>query len=114
MSKRYRVAQFEEIPPLACPCGQTRRAFVDDPDGAATFHVVQIRADSRVHYHKRLTEIYYVLGGRGHIELDGERLAVRPGRAVLIKPLCRHRAVGELEVIVVAIPAFDPQDEWFD
>ena len=37
-----------------------------------------------------------------------------PGTAVLIKPLCRHRAVGDLRLLVTAIPAFDPDDEWFD
>ena len=114
VTQRYNVAHFEQIEPLACPCGQTRRAFADDPDGTATFHVVQIKVDSQVHYHKRLTEIYYVLEGAGEMELDGGRLPIRPGSVIQIKPLCRHRAVGELKVIVVAIPAFDPADEWFD
>ena len=114
MDRRYNVAHFEQIDPLPCPCGQTRRAFADDPDRIATFHVVQIKADSRVHYHKRLTEIYYVLDGAGRMELDGEAVPIRPGSVIQIKPLCRHRAVGELKVIVVAIPAFDPADEWFD
>ena len=48
------------------------------------------------------------------MELDGARLPVRSGSVIQIKPLCRHRAVGQLKVIVVAIPAFDPADEWFD
>lgn len=114
MSKRYRIAHFDEIEPTQCPCGEVRRAFVDDPDGIVSFHVVDIAADSKVHYHKRLTEIYYVLEGRGQIELDGERFDVRPGSVVLIKPLCRHRAVGRLKTITVPVPAFDASDEWFD
>jgi hypothetical protein len=48
------------------------------------------------------------------MELDGERHAVRPGDAILIKPGCRHRAIGKLKVLNVPIPAFDPADEWFD
>lgn len=48
------------------------------------------------------------------MELDGERHSVRPGDAILIKPGCRHRAIGRLKVINVAIPAFDPEDEFFD
>ena len=87
---------------------------MDDPDGVATFHVVRIAADSQVHYHKKLTEIYYVLAGEGHMELDGERLAIGVGQVVQIKPGCRHRAVGDLTVIVVSIPAFDAADEWLD
>jgi hypothetical protein len=32
----------------------------------------------------------------------------------MIKPLCRHRAVGRLRVLNIPIPAFDETDEWFD
>jgi mannose-6-phosphate isomerase-like protein (cupin superfamily) len=103
-----------DLPPINCPCGQARRAFVDDLDAVASLHVVDISIDSRVHYHKRMTELYYVLEGEGQIELDGERHAVRPGDAILIKPLCRHRAIGRLRVLNVPVPAFDPADEWFD
>ena len=114
MTRRYAVARMDEVCEQPCPCGTTRRAFVDDADQVATLHRVRISADARVHFHKALTEIYYVLDGQGHMELDGDRVDVAPGTSVLIKPLCRHRAVGELQVIVVAIPAFDPDDEWFD
>jgi len=39
---------------------------------------------------------------------------VQPMTSILIKPGCRHRAVGKLSVIVTAVPAFDVTDEWFD
>jgi mannose-6-phosphate isomerase-like protein (cupin superfamily) len=114
MAKRYQVAHVDDLPPVECPCGQARRAFVDDADGAASLHVVEIAADARAHYHKRMTEIYYILAGDGEIELDGERHPVRPGDAILIKPGCRHRAIGRLRVLNVPVPAFDVADEWFD
>lgn len=111
---RYQVAQMADIPGVPCPCGTAKRAFTDDPDGRASFHVTTISADSKVHYHKKLTEIYYVLEGEGHMELDGRRVDLKPGTAVMIKPGCRHRAVGRLTVAIVAMPVFDPADEWFD
>jgi mannose-6-phosphate isomerase-like protein (cupin superfamily) len=111
---RYQIARLDELPAVECPCGQARRAFVDDPDGVASLHVVEISADARAHYHRRMTEIYYILEGTGEIELDGERHPVRPGDAILIKPGCRHRAIGRLKVLNVPVPAFDPADEWFD
>ena len=77
-------------------------------------HMVDILEDSRTHYHKKMTEIYYVLEGEGHIELDGERIAVQPMTAVMIKPGCRHRATGRLKILNIPIPAFDETDEWFD
>jgi len=114
MPKLFQISRPAELPATQCPCGETRRAFVDDPDGVASLHIVEISQDSRTHYHKRLTEIYYVLEGEGQMELDGELHAVRPGDAILIKPGCRHRAIGKLRVLNVPIPAFDPGDEWFD
>lgn len=117
---RYRIADLAQIAAVDCPCGQSRRAFADDAAGVASMHVVDITAEARTHYHKRLTEIYYVLEGSGHIELDGERLPIGPGTAVLIEPGCRHRAIPAAEgatplrILNVPIPAFDPDDEWFD
>ena len=77
-------------------------------------HLVKIERDARVHYHKRMTEIYLVLEGEGFLELDGARVPVRPMTAVFIKPGCRHRAVGKMKILNIPIPAFDPADEWFD
>ena len=111
---KFHIAQLGEIGATRCPCGWARRAFMDDPDGIASLHIVEIDSDSRVHYHKRMTELYLVLDGEGHIELDGERFPLKPMTAVLIKPGCRHRAVGKLKLVNVPIPKFDPADEWFD
>ena len=113
-SARFRVARFTAIEPVDCPCGESRRAFVDDADQTATIHQVDIRSDAKTHYHKRLTEIYYVLEGEGKMELDGEQHSVTAGDAILIKPNCRHRAIGEMRVLNLVVPAFDPDDEWFD
>jgi len=114
MSNRYHLARPADLPGEQCPCGESRRAFLDEADGVASLHIVDISTDARAHYHKRLTEIYYVLEGEGEMELDGERHPVRPGDAILIKPGCRHRAIGRLRVLNVPVPAFDPEDEWFD
>ena len=39
---------------------------------------------------------------------------MKPMTAVFIKPGCRHRAIGDLTIINVPIPAFDPADEFED
>jgi mannose-6-phosphate isomerase-like protein (cupin superfamily) len=54
------------------------------------------------------TEIYLILEGEGHVELDGELVPVRPFSTVLIKPLCRHRAVGRLRIVNLCIPPLRP------
>ena len=110
----YMIADLENIEPIPCPCGQARRAFAEPDNDVATLHLVDIKTDSEVHYHKKMTEIYLVLEGEGFMELDGEKIPVKPMTSVFIKPGCRHRAVGNLRIVNIPIPAFDPEDEWMD
>jgi mannose-6-phosphate isomerase-like protein (cupin superfamily) len=110
----YLIAQLDELDPVKCPCGFSRRAFVSDDNAVATVHLLDVADDPHCHYHKKLTEIYVVLEGQGHLELDGRLVPVKPMTAVMIKPGCRHRAVGRLKVMVVPIPAYDPEDSFED
>jgi mannose-6-phosphate isomerase-like protein (cupin superfamily) len=112
--KNYIIEQMDEIESTQCPCGTTRRAFVHPDNHVATIHMVDISKNSRIHYHKKLTEIYLILEGTGHMELDGELVPVKPMTSIFIKPGCRHRAIGKMRIVNIPIPAFDPTDEWFD
>jgi mannose-6-phosphate isomerase-like protein (cupin superfamily) len=114
MSPRYAVAQLDQLAPGACPCGTARRAFREEPGAPASVHLVEIKAEAQTHHHQRTTEIYVVLSGEGHLELDGERIPVKPLTAILIRPGCRHRAVGQLRILNIPIPPFDPADEFLD
>jgi mannose-6-phosphate isomerase-like protein (cupin superfamily) len=112
---KYLVTQLDTLDPLRCPCGWTRRGFADaGKEAPATVHIVEAEIDARTHYHRALTEIYIVLEGEGLLELDGEKIPIRPLTAVMIKPGCRHRAIGRLKFLNVVMPAFVPADEWFD
>jgi mannose-6-phosphate isomerase-like protein (cupin superfamily) len=113
---RYEIVDFAEIAGVACPCGTSRRAFADAADFPATIHQTEISADARAHYHRKLTEVYYVLDcqPQAHLELDGQWVPVAVGHCILIRPGVRHRAVGKMTVLVIASPKFDPADEWFD
>jgi pyruvate/2-oxoglutarate dehydrogenase complex dihydrolipoamide acyltransferase (E2) component len=108
------IQQLDALPAVECPCGWARRGFADVPNGAATVHLTEIVEDARTHYHKVMTEIYVVLEGTGQIELDGQLAPLKPLTAVMIRPGCRHRAIGKLRILNIAIPKFDPADEWFD
>jgi len=110
----YWIAHLDELAPVKCPCGFARRAFADSKHAVASLHIVDIQKDARTHYHKRMTEIYLVLEGEGQMELDGNRVPIKPMTAIYIMPGCRHRAIGKLKIVNIPIPAFDEQDEWFD
>ena len=112
--KRYWIEQLDDLPPTACSCGEARRAFMDVEPSVASIHLVDISKDSRTHFHKHHTEIYVILEGEGFLELDGDRIKVRPMMSVLIHPGCRHRAIGDMRILNIPIPAYDHGDEYFD
>lgn len=115
-ARGYEVVDISALEGVACPCGTARRAFAASADFPLTIHETDISHDAQAHYHRRLTEVYYVLecGPQAEMELDGERVPLVPGRAVRIPPGVRHRAIGEMKVLVIVSPKFDPSDEWFD
>ena len=82
----YMISQLDEVSPQRCPCGVTRRAFAGVAENVASLHIVDIQQDARVHYHKKMTEIYLMLEGEGVMELDGVRVPVKRMTAIYIKP----------------------------
>jgi mannose-6-phosphate isomerase-like protein (cupin superfamily) len=112
--RRYQAVHFDEIPEVECPCGTSRRAFAEAPDAPGTVHRTEITEDAKPHYHRRTTETYYILdcGPDAQIELDGDRVPLRPGACVLIPPGVVHRAVGRMTILNIVFPKFDPSDEF--
>lgn len=113
---RAEIFRFEDLTAVDCPCGKARRALGEREDLPFTLHRTEISETARTHYHRTLTETYYILECEpgAAMELDGRRISVRAGDCVVIPPETRHRAVGRLTVLIVVYPKFDPADEWFD
>jgi mannose-6-phosphate isomerase-like protein (cupin superfamily) len=72
--------------------------------------------DSTRHYHKRTTEVYYILEGQGRMELNGDTVEVEPGTIVYIEPYTRHRlsSAEGVRTIVFCVPPWDAADEYVD
>src|SRR3954462_1879363 len=114
-SPGYTVRRAENAPTGPFPCGQSTR-IVSAVDGlGCSFHITEIR-DSVRHYHRKTAEVYYILEGTGTMELNEDVVTVEPGTVVTIEPGTRHRLVspGGVRTVVVGVPAFDPEDEYFD
>jgi len=79
---------------------------------AAWAHAVDIDG-ARLHYHKRSTELYYVLDGGGTVMLDGVEQPVSQGSLVHIPPGVVHGARGKMRVLVVGIPDI-AEDDYFE
>jgi mannose-6-phosphate isomerase-like protein (cupin superfamily) len=83
-----------------------------DDNVAAWVHAVDIDG-AQQHYHKRGTELYYVLEGEGDVLLDGEPHPVRKGSLVHIPPGVVHGARGRMRILVVGIPDISDEDLYF-
>ncbi len=108
----YVVRHVDDVEPTPCPCGSATRIIKADDCKDVGFHITHIQ-DSRTHYHKKTTEIYHILEGHGTLEIGSDKVELRPGLTILIKPGTPHRGYGDFKTIVVPQPAFDPSDEFF-
>jgi mannose-6-phosphate isomerase-like protein (cupin superfamily) len=111
----YSVRHQTDAPKVPCPCGESTRIITAADDLGMSFHVTAI-SDSIRHYHKTVREVYYILTGTGTMELNDDTVQVEPGTVVTIEPYTRHRltSIAGITTIVLAIPAFNPDDEYFD
>lgn len=111
----YLVRRRADAPTVPCPCGQSTRIVTRDDPTPANVHVT-FMTDSVKHYHTRCTELYYILDGTGALELNDDVVAVEPGTLVVIEPRTRHRLRSDRGVtaMVIGVPPWEPDDEFFD
>ena len=102
-----------EVPRERSTCGWRDRLISrEDSEVAAWAHAVDIDG-AREHYHKRSTELYYLLDGDGVVLLDEDEHPVRNGSLVHIPPVVVHGAKGRMRVLVVGIPDIADDDLYF-
>ena len=110
------IVKLPELPAVACPCGNAKRAFAEIAELPATVHLTQITKNAIRHYHRLQTEIYVIVSCQpdAAIELDGLEVPIALLTAIHIPPGVRHRAIGEMTALIYCTPKFDPADEYFD
>lgn len=113
-SQGFLVRRLADAPTVPCPCGQSTRPLTAVDTPTCNLHVTFIK-DSVKHYHKQCTEVYYILEGRGKMELNNEVVDIEPGLVILIEPFTTHRLWSDegVRTIVVGVPAFQQEDEFY-
>ena len=107
------IRNVYDLPQERGVCGFRRRLITeDDTDAANVSHLVI--DDSKTHYHKSMTEFYYVLRGGGDMFLDGEKRPIKEGDMVVIPPGVRHTSEGDMEVLIIGVPPQELDDVHFD
>src|SRR5436190_19677471 len=92
-----------DVQPWAETCGQIRPVLEEKDGAAAEVHHLQI-TDAKLHYHERTDEFYYVIKGQGQMQLDDATISLSEGTTVYVPRGTKHRAWGNLEVLVLCIP----------
>ena len=111
-----RVSSLTGVEPFTTADGSTiRELWHTEAQSLAEASLDRGRATQR-HYHRASEEIYFVLEGRGAMELDGDEREIVAGDAVLIPPGARHQitAVESLRFLCCCAPPYSHGDTFFD
>ncbi len=95
--------EISEVTPWTETCGWVRPLIEENDQAAGEVHHLEI-TDATLHYHERTDEFYYVLSGQGRMTLDDAEIELHEGVVVYVPRGTRHRAWGDLKVLVVCIP----------
>ena len=108
-------------PPFTTKDGSTIRSILDRtnaPVEKQSLAEAQVPAGSATqrHYHRLAEEFYFILEGRGEVEIDGETRAVSPGDCVLIPPGAWHTiaAIDALRFLCCCAPPYAHEDTYFE
>jgi mannose-6-phosphate isomerase-like protein (cupin superfamily) len=109
------VGYLDETPAVSCPYGDVRRVITGGVGGVANVHIVEVSMGT-THYHEGYDEVYYVLDGRGSLNIDGEIYSLRPGAVAVIPRGIPHSLEatsqdgGALKFIIFGTPAMPIDD----
>ena len=110
---KYTKASARDIAPERSTCGFRQRLITKDHGAPASVTYLKTH-DAARHWHTRTHEYYYVVEGAGALVIDDERVPIEAGDCVWIRPGAKHHAEGELTSLIIAVPAFEPDDIFLD
>ncbi|MDQ3624258.1 MAG: cupin domain-containing protein [Verrucomicrobiota bacterium] len=115
------VQKLEVQPPFTTRDGSTIRSILDRTNAPVRN---QSLAEARLpagcatqrHHHQLAEEFYFILEGKGVMEIDGETRAVTPGDAILIPPRAWHTitAADALRFLCCCAPPYAHEDTFFE
>jgi len=85
-----RVVKRDELKPFVTKDGSEIREFHRSENLSLAEALVPVGQRTRKHFHKTSEEIYFILEGRGMMEMEEERAEVAAGQAVVIPPTKTH------------------------
>ncbi len=115
------VLNLADQAPFTSKDGSTIRSILDRtnaPVEKQSLAEAQIPAGSATqrHYHRIAEEFYFILTGRGQMEIDGETREVGPGDAILIPAGAWHTITASeaLRFLCCCAPPYSHDDTYFE
>lgn len=111
----YIVRKTKNSKPENITCGIMRK-LTDSKDFSGMDIVnVTIKDPTKEHYHKTITEVYYVLKGKVKVKVDGKTEELREGEMIMIFPNTKHKAwkttKNNAEILVICSPPWTEEEE---
>lgn len=115
------IQNLSAQPPFTTKDGSTIRSILDRTNAPVQNQslaeaTVPAGSATQRHYHRLAEEFYFILEGRGRMEIDGEVREVRPNDCVLIPPGAWHTITAEepLRFLCCCAPPYAHEDTYFE
>lgn len=115
------VLPLDSQTPFTTKDGSTIRSILDRTNAPVQNQSlaearIPIGGTTQRHFHKIAEEFYFILEGRGTMEIDGETRTVVPGDAILIPPGAWHTIAAEeaLRFLCCCAPPYSHDDTYFE
>lgn len=114
------IRKHAEQVPFTTKDGSTIRSLLDLSNAPVRNQslaeaTLPIGAETERHYHRLSEEFYYLVEGRGLMEIDGVAKEVGPGDAILIPAGAWHqiRAIEPMKFLCCCAPPYAHDDTYF-
>lgn len=109
------VRRVQDANPKQITCGLMRKLTDAKDFNGMDFVHVTIKNSTKKHYHKKLTEVYFVLKGSIDMKIDDKTEHLEKGHMIMIFPSTNHKAwktsKEDAEILVACCPPWSEEDE---
>ncbi len=109
------VRNAGDAEPQELAYGTIRKLTEPKDSKSMDFVQITIKDATKEHFHKKLTEAYYVLEGAIDVKADGKTEHLKKGSLILILPNTKHKAwktsKEPAQLLVACCPPWSEEDE---
>ena len=88
---KMKVIHRKDTNPFITKDGSEIRELYHSKNMSLAEATVKVGQITEHHYHKTSEEIYYILNGKGLMEIETEKREVSKDQVIIIPPKCKHR-----------------------